>query len=425
MIYALYDNFPIITEDTGAYIYSGFSLQPPSDRPIFYGVFIRLTSLGASLWLTVFFQCFILSYTLTKFIKKLHPPVTNLQLLAFILFIALFTTGGWFASQLMPDIFVAIMILAVSIYMVFPTSSKEKVALLAISFISVLSHNSNFIVLTVFCLLFLLTSFFGARLRQQRPKLLLLTSLAVLCWLTLCTTNWLGGLGFTTSRSTHVFVMGKLVESGVLKTYLDKACPVKNYRICNHKDNLPAVAWEFHWGETSPLQKEGGWDANRSEYNTIIRDIFSRPKYYPYIIYKSLDATARQLVQFNIDGSYALPWVKYDEQSQAYNAIAQHFPHELNLLKSSRINGKTLSIPFYDNVFAFVIVLSSILLMISLPSTQKPAFYRIALFLAIFILLNAFATAVLSSVNARFNARVIWLVPLINCIFLFRTFAAR
>jgi hypothetical protein len=47
MFFALSDNFPIVTSDSGTYISSGFTLHAPQDRPIFYGLFIRFTSLGA------------------------------------------------------------------------------------------------------------------------------------------------------------------------------------------------------------------------------------------------------------------------------------------------------------------------------------------------------------------------------------------
>jgi hypothetical protein len=213
--------------------------------------------------------------------------------------------------------------------------------------------------------------------------------------------------------------MGKLVESGVLKTYLDKACPEKNYKICAHIHELPPVAWQFHWDATSPLQKEGGWDANKAEYNTIIGDIFSRPKYYPYMAYKSIEATARQLALFHIDSWYTLPWMKFDEESSPYKAIEKYFPHELNQLKVSRQNTKILDIGFYDNVFAIVVILSCIAVLFTIPAPLKKQFFILAACIGAMILLNAFVTAVLSSVNSRFNARVSWLIPFVNVLMLF------
>ena len=419
MLFALYDNFPILTSDTGTYIVSGFTMTPPVDRPIFYGLFLRLTSLGASVWLTVFFQCLLLAYVLIKFMRKLVPAVTNLQLLGLVLFTSVFTICGWFAGQLMPDIFTSILVLSVTTYLVFVNTQREKVLLLAVIFFSVLMHNSNFMVLTLFAVLYLLftiVSKTGKGLKHTLP----LFFISLLSWLAFCTSNALGGNEFTASRSTHVFVMGKLVESGVLKTYLDRACPERNYKICAHINELPLAAWQFHWDAASPLQKEGGWDANKEEYNTIIADIFSRPKYYPYIAYKSIEATARQLALFHIDSWYTLPWMKFDEESSPYKAIEKYFPHELNQLKVSRQNTKILDIGFYDNMFAIVVIVSCIAVLFTIPAPLKKQFFILAACIGVMILLNAFVTAVLSSVNSRFNARVSWLIPFVNVLMLLK-----
>ena len=419
MLFALYDNFPILTSDTGTYIVSGFTMTPPVDRPIFYGLFLRLTSLGASVWLTVFFQCLLLAYVLIKFMRKLVPAVTNLQLLGLVLFTSVFTICGWFAGQLMPDIFTSILVLSVTTYLVFVNTQREKVLLLAVIFFSVLMHNSNFMVLTLFAVLYLLFTIVrktGKGLKHTLP----LFFISLLSWLAFCTSNALGGNEFTASRSTHVFVMGKLVESGVLKTYLDRACPERNYKICAHINELPLAAWQFHWDAASPLQKEGGWDANKEEYNTIIADIFSRPKYYPYIAYKSIEATARQLALFHIDSWYTLPCMKFDEESSPYKAIEKYFPHELNQLKVSRQNTKILDIGFYDNMFAIVVIVSCIAVLFTIPAPLKKQFFILAACIGVMILLNAFVTAVLSSVNSRFNARVSWLIPFVNVLMLLK-----
>ena len=61
--FALYNGYPIVYSDTSTYIESGFSLQPPADRPITYGLFIRVFSLnGFSLWTVALMQSLIISF---------------------------------------------------------------------------------------------------------------------------------------------------------------------------------------------------------------------------------------------------------------------------------------------------------------------------------------------------------------------------
>ena len=197
MFYALFDNFPILTSDTGTYIISGFTFEPPHDRPIFYGLFIRITSLGASVWMTVFVQCLMLSYLLFQFIKKLLPSISNKHILAIILMVSFFTMGGWFVSQLMPDIFVATMIIGVTIYFVFKNKLSENILLITIIFISVLTHNSNYIIITLFSFAVLLSSFFIRVLKPYFKRALLVGSIGVMSWFVLCASNWIGGNGFS------------------------------------------------------------------------------------------------------------------------------------------------------------------------------------------------------------------------------------
>lgn len=419
MIFALYDNYPIVTSDTGAYIVVGFTLEPPSDRPVFYSLFLRATSLGMSLWLTVFVQCLILAFVVNNFIRSLIPQISYRHLIALNIFLSLATIAGWYAGQIMPDIFVSIMILGIVQYLLFENTARKNVPLLLATFLALIVHNSNYVIITLFVAAIFICSMFNTRIRVFRRKAMVLLCLGVGAWLTLCFSNYIGGKGFKAASATHVFVMGKLSESGVLKTYLDKACPIYPYKICAYKDNLPPLAWEFHWDANSPVQQTGGWDANKDEYNAIIKDIFSRPKYWPFLAYKSVEATARQLTLTNIDGSYSLPWTKFDEESSPYKTIAQYYPHELNEFRMSRQNTKSFNIGLYNNVYVIVIILSSlaVLVFISRWSNEMKFIYFFAILL---IILNAFTTATLSSVNERLNSRVVWLIPCLNMLMICR-----
>lgn len=57
MIPAFINGYPIVYSDTGTYLASAFLLETPFDRPITYGLFIRLASVnGMSLWGVIFLQ---------------------------------------------------------------------------------------------------------------------------------------------------------------------------------------------------------------------------------------------------------------------------------------------------------------------------------------------------------------------------------
>ena len=420
MLFALYGNYPLVSNDTGTYIDSAFTLMAPADRTITYGLFIRLTSLGLSLWLTVFFQCLLLSWLLINFLKGRIPGIAKSHIAFLLAIVSLGTICGWYASQLMPDIFTSILCLTLLNFLFNDNSKQERVAYIVIIFLAALMHNSHLIILTIFSLITLLLLLRKAKY-VNRSKFLAITSVSVLSWFSVSLLNYVQHKAFTPSRSTHVFLMGKLVESGVLKTYLDKACPIKPYKICAFKDSLPPVAWEFVWDAPSPLQRTGGWDANRKEYNIIIKDIATRPKYIAFIGYKSLEATLRQLVLINTDGSYDLPWVKFLEDTPPYENIKKYFPHELSEFRNSALNNKTFNLALHNAIFGLVFLLSSLLVLFTWRyNNARSDFAAIYLVAILFIICNAFTVATFANVLTRLNSRLIWILPMLNIVFLYR-----
>ena len=54
--------------------------------------------------------------------------------------------------------------------------------------------------------------------------------------------------------------MGKMLDSGVLKSFLDDKCKNNNYVLCACKDSLPKDNRELLWSYYGPLYKHGGWE---------------------------------------------------------------------------------------------------------------------------------------------------------------------
>ena len=65
----LYNGYPLVYSDTGVYIASGLKEFVPVDRPIGYGLFIKLFSFNYSLWLVVAFQNLITAFVLYELLK--------------------------------------------------------------------------------------------------------------------------------------------------------------------------------------------------------------------------------------------------------------------------------------------------------------------------------------------------------------------
>jgi hypothetical protein len=418
MLLACYDNYPIVTNDSGTYISCAFSGEIPADRPVFYSWFIRVSSLGQSLWLTVWAQSFILAYLLLRLMRFLVPDISNPHSTALFLLFSLGTIGGWYSSQLMPDVFTPVLCLSLLLYLLDRTNKTHSLVYAALVLLAALMHNAHPIILSLFTLL-LLAALLLKRAPFLKPATLAtLAGLSAASWLLLCMVNASAGNGFRPSKATPVFLMGKLAESGILKTYLDQRCPVKEYKICAYKDSLPVAAFSFVWDGNSPVNKTGGWDANREEYGQILRDLATSPRYYPLLAYKSLEATARQLTQINIDESYALPWTVFDASTPPYQSIARYIPHERNAFHTSRQNEKTLSISLYDKVYALVFLLSTLAVLLGHRHLPRGSGLVYTLLLTL-IILNAFSTATFANILPRLNSRVIWLLPAGNLLMIY------
>ena len=428
MLFALYNGFPVVSGDTEVYLRSAFELKAAAERPIFYGLFVRVFSLNFfSVWLAMLVQCAILSYVVLRLIKYLLPNIEIAHQIGLLLFVSLGTISSWYAGQLMPDIFTPILGIAVFLFLFTPNTKKQSVLLFLIILLSTIVHFSNYISLTIFIIIMGLGILFFRKYRKQfLSKTLSLICVVVISWTSLMSSNYLSGKGFVSSSASHVFLMGKLCESGVLKTYLDKACPVYNYKICPYKDNLPPVAWGFVWDEVnSPVFKTGGWEANKDEYKKIIKDIASRPKYWLFIAYKSVEATMRQVILTNIDEGEERPWIKFEKDHPLFIELGKRFPHEIGQFEVARQNYKILNLNFYDDVYILVLLLSTVIILFGLRGPLKRKTLPIYLFFVLFILINAFSTATFGNVLSRLNCRNIWLLPMINLFFIYEMFFGR
>lgn len=239
----------------------------------------------------------------------------------------------------------------------------------------------------------------------------MLLAISLAGWIIICWINFNSGYGFIFSRGTHVFLMGKLGESGILNKYLDDKCPTIHYRICDYRDDIPSAAWEFVWNNDTPLQKAGGWDSTKVEYTNIIHDIFSRPKYLGMFAWKSLIASGRELTQNDLfiepQGYNTSPW----------QMINKHYQHELKEYFYSRQNLRLLQFDDANRYHFLFFVLSSIWILILFSHAPLQDNLRVVYFvILVFLLVNAFVVASFANVLYRLQNRVFWVLPVVNAI---------
>ncbi|MCF6170438.1 MAG: hypothetical protein L3J66_05610 [Bacteroidales bacterium] len=406
---AFYNSYPILYSDVTTYIANGFDLQTPFDRPITYCLFLRLFSLnGLSLWTVIFAQSFLVSGLIFRVAKILFGDGLNkFVVLAVLLFLSLFTSLSWTASQPISDIFTPILLLTTIILFLGKPNKKEAWLLFFVFLLATAMHLShisyNLVFLTVVVLVRSIRFF---RLRE----VIRLRTILILFGLTLIA---LSTMLSALAKSRHVFFMGAMNEHGILKTFLDDNCETTNYQLCAYKDSLPKRAFEFVWDADGPVNKMGGWKATEEEFNAIIFQTLTIPKYIGMHVQASLAATYEQLLKFKInDGNTPFP-----DGSLVYERMRTYFPGELEQFKQSKQNRDALSFTKNLNYFYSIIVLISIagivFWLFVLKMGQRRKYILLTVLVILGIVVNAWGSATFSNAIDRFGAKMIWLLPLL------------
>ncbi len=410
---AFLNHFPVVYPDTATYILSGFTNNVPWDRPIFYGLFIRHISLATSPWFVILAQGLLVSYVVYETFGMFYSG--DKRNIIFIFSLVLLTIAGsvsYNTSILLPDIFSALCILCfVNLLLNDKLGKVQKIIFYIIFLYSMLVHFSNFFVLFLFTILILI--YLLIKRFKKQPLLLKrrrIISVFISIWSILIiapSANYAFSKQFSFSRGSHVFILNHLLETGILEEYLNDECAHKNYKLCEYKDQL---GWDFIWQDDSPFYKMGGPDSTKNEYNKIIFDILTTPKYFKEVAIHALEFSLIQFFTFDIPGNgpgYAkiLQVDSYQIYNRAYLASLQSNNkldpnlHVLNELQR-------ILVLVSMGIFICVLFIPSILKLLS------PQLKWMMVIISVLCYINAAVCPNLSTVADRFQDRVIWLIPL-------------
>lgn len=421
-IVGLYNGYPLVYSDTGTYIHSGYELYVPFSRPLTYGLFLRFFSLNYSTWLVVLIQNLLTAFVILEGLKTFFKDYAKLKkvFLSVLLFLVVLTGIGWYSNQLMPDFFAPL-----TIILIFTLIARKKIPLpskiilITILLYSLVSHFSH---LMIGLVLIVLTIGFKLLLKERLKefslkRILFIGSLVLSSWLILPGINYLVEKEFTLSKGSHVFLMGHLIDTGILSEFLKDNCSKPEFedcKLCEYKDDLPVDAASFIWAGDI-LEKTGGWENSTSEYTKIITANLTQPKYLFANLYKSFSYGFIQLTDIEIGHGLTA----YNDGSAPYGQIHWRFRNELNNYLNSRQNkwnGSNLSLDVLNYFHLFVILFSLFLVIIIFTSSihlkLESTTIVFLVFVIISIIINSFITAGLNSPYGRLQTRVVWLLPL-------------
>lgn len=426
----IYNEFPLVYSDTGTYIHTAFKHIVPNDRPLSYGLFIKHVLFNNSLWSVIVCQGLILSTVLYggfRFVLSKNPLLRNITFISTVLVLSITTGVSWYTSQIMPDIFAPISILALVVILsgFNRVTWPLKIFLPCFLLISNAMHVSHFLISTGILAIALIAGMIFKKRTQKNliPKtnLTLATVLVGISMISIPSIHYYYSGNFVITKASHVQLTARMIDNGLLKKYLNEHCqePNEPYKLCKYKDSLASNISPFLWDKNSVLHQVGGWEASKKVFQPILNDMLSTPKYIALNVYTSLKSTLNQLGQ-NTMGSGLSP---YREESPPYGQVHWRFKEDLDQYMSSKQNQKKLDFSFLNQV-------QNILLWLSLVFTLITLFYKplraklftsewiFILLILLAIVLNSLATAGIHMAYDRFQARVVWLLPLCAIIIL-------
>lgn len=416
---AIYNGFPLVYSDSGTYIAAAKTDSIPVDRPLVYSLFLNFTSLNLSLWFTIIFQCAVLIYLIYLLFSNVLKIKHSYEWTAGVILILSFTTSvSNYSSQLMPDIFVAWMLL--SFFLILWGRDLKliiKVLLWIVFLLSVTSHLSILLSASVIIVLTLLINILFKILNKKINHILI--GLLITGWLTIPIINLFYGAGFTVSRCKNVTLMARLVETGIVGEFLKENCQKEKYSLCDSKDSLPQYGYQFAWDQTSPLYKGPCWDTGwgncwlekDEEYGKLIRDIIKTPKFRNELIIISIKDTYKQLLDFKIG-----MLVPMRETSPPYGTIKTFYPQNLESYIKANQFRETLYFSNISNIQKIFVIISILILPFILvwyfwKQRRCDEFCFLMILVVFGLIINACVCSSFSTVVDRYQSRIIWIVP--------------
>ena len=389
---AFYNHYALFFTDSQIYINCGNEFDFTEDRSFVYGWFLGISSLFVSLWFPIILQSIIFNLVCFIFVQKLVPNYVLKIYLPIILILSAFTSLAWDVSYLMPDVFSPISIMVLYLLLTHSKPFGAKWILLVFAYLLVLQTHFAFMLfhclaLSIILSLKLVNKRFIHNLKF-RATLVLTFLVFINIGLFTLEKKALGANEF--SGVSHIFLMGKMVENGVLEKYLNNECATEHFEICKYKNALAPnnYSGNFLFNDSSAFQKTGGWANPQNEYKTIIKNILTTPKYL-WLYVKAVFKETFLLFGRNEIGSsiHAYPRDGWGP----HPAVVKYYSNELKTYDNSKQNQNSLHFPFKTISVIYVYILIACFIFVLFYFKTHPL-------VVFFVLLSFFCNALITGV---------------------------
>ena len=432
---AVWNGFPLIFTDSLSYLTSSVELVAPVDRPIFYGLFIRISNFILDLWTVVFLQTALVIFLLYRLADSLFPNLSKKMVLLWVGMVGLMTSASWFVSQISADIFTSCLFLTMIILaLVCKRTSWGNIAFLGgLIIFEICMHSANLLIAFLLSICIIGLSWWQKRSWSHIKKfsLIMMTSF-VIAITAIVASNIVFNQGVTFNRWGKVIFLARILEDGPGLKHLNLICKTENLNTCAA---LPlfneAVQKELDLGLTNDpelknlvlnallwdggINVSGGLSAVNKEASSVILGAI---KAYPSeMIYALLTNTFDQMRTFSVGNQFG----STAPISAINEFFRSNFPDNYqSYIESQQYGGSVKVVTSTLNwIYSATIIFSIFLILLCAYCSLKSRITNTSMSLVVFSLIgflisNAMITGGISAVFDRYQSRVIWLLPAIS-----------
>jgi hypothetical protein len=367
-------------------------------RSAFYSLFTYVPAVSVSLWLVIVLQAAIVAAMLRLVYRLACPGRQRWQATAFIVTLSLLTTVSWVTSNVMPDIFTSITALGIIVAIIY-WNDLSKIGRGALFFAiagCLVMHVTNLPIATG--LLIVAAVVMQQNVWRERGRYLLVVGAQFAGVSAMLMVGVVGFHQWSIAPQSPPFLLGRSIEDGPGRLYLQEHCPQIGLTMCHHLDKLDQNIETFIWD-----QQKGVYSTASTEEEAQLRAEDKRIYIAAALEHPWMQVTAMarnaflQLITFSLHEYYIPSWADYNPSDMTLHMPDQApWQTELSIVEYLVVIG---SLGF--------ICIRGLGPTHSVPRPLK----QLSMLVIATALLEAMAGAISEPVP-RYEARVIWLIPM-------------
>lgn len=424
---ALWNGFPLLYPDSMTYMDDGRLVARAlflHQRSGYYGIRSFIYSLGIlpfhwniNPWPVVALQAVLVAWLLWLTVRSILMRHTVLCYLALVITLSLLTTLSWYVPLILPDILGPILYLAIYLIVFAPEtlSRTERWALYFLSWWCIASHATHLMLAASICVLLGMVALFSRSKRIARLKSVAQVALVLIAAAAsqLALNGYLYGHP-SLNGERPPFLTARIIADGPGRWYLDKNCGRLNWIICRHLGQVSSDPDNFLWGS------DGLWpNLTPDEGSQLMQEEM------PFVLATLRAYPAAELKRASLSVWEQLGIFGLNDLDPSGYTLSQ-FPYVLPAARAAYLRSRQgrSAIPLDDiTSFQFWVVIASLAIVVAFAPwlAHKRPSRLLGLTLIVFVveLANALVTSTLSMVEDRFQARVVWMVPLLAGLLIF------